>query len=262
MTEQTSPPDLPPAAPTLTEAQRFDLHLELLIQKNHPRIMNLEIPLPTDYPWEQLLQRHFSKPAFVLEKSDYEWIVQSKAKTLKLRDSRKPTTFYSLLRFLEYFRDHLSRLERNLAVIEEQHDRLRDAARDQIGIRSLLRKKWDYDSISNKHGVMQEALKQKEQLDGIRHKLEVLLADNLNVTSRWQFLIEPFFRDTAKFINSHFEDGSFNLRRFYPVRSMEVLLAPHYTEAMELAIDLSEAVAQTNEFMAKNRRPNIAKVGP
>ena len=257
----TAPPDPPESPPSHSEAERFDLHLELLIQKDHPRVMNLEMPIPADYPWEQLLQKHFSRPGFALEKSDYEWIVQAKSKTLKLRDSRKPTTFYSLLRFLEYFREGLTRLERNLAVIERQHDRLKEAAREEVGLRNLLSKKWDYDSISNKHGVMQDALKKRDRLDGIRQKLQTLLADNLNVTSRWQFLIEPFYRDTIRFINSHFEEGVFNLRRFYPVRSMEVLLTPHYAEAMELAIDLTEAVAQTGDFVARNRKPNTFNVG-
>lgn len=259
MTESTNPAEATSAP--LTPRAKFDLQLELLLQKDHPRVMNLEEPIPEDYPWEEFLHRHFSRPPFALEKSDYEWIVQAKSKTLKLRDSRKPTTFHSLLRFLEYFRDMLMRLERNLSLIEQQHDRLKEAAREQVGLRTLLRKKWDYDAIANKHDIMHDALKEKERLESIRHKLESLIADNLNVTSRWQFLIEPFYHASIRFINSHFEDGVFNLRRFYPVRSMEVLLAPHYTEAMDLAIDLAEAVEQTTEFLARNRRPNVARVG-
>lgn len=249
-----------PANPPISARERFDLHLELLIQKNHPRIMNLEQTIPMDYPWEAFLQTHFSKPSFVLERTDYEWVVQGKSKTLKLRDSRKPTTFYSLLRFLEYFRTSLVQLERNLAVIEQQHDKLRQTAREQVGIRNLFGRKWDYETISNKHEVMADALRQKSRLDGVRHKLETILADNLNVTSRWQFLIEPFFAATVTYINTHFEDGSFNLRRFYPVRSMETLLAPHYEEAMELAVDLNEAVTQTTEFLGRHRTQKIAKV--
>lgn len=229
---------------------RFDLHLELLIQKNHPRIMNLEMKIPEDYPWEEMLQKHFSNPPFTLSQEDYELHLVGKKKITKLRDARKPTTFFSLLRFLEFFRYNLVELERNLRLIESQHEKLKTTANEQVGLRTLLKSSdWGYSSIADKHNIIGRAVERKSRLEDVVKRLENILSRNLNITSRWQYMIEPFYRMVVERINSSFVDNSFNLKTFYPVKTLEETLDPYYSEAMELAIDLNEAVHQTAHML-------------
>jgi len=239
-------------SPISEKFSKLDVHLQLLIQENHPRVMNLEKTIPSEYPWEDFLRRHFATPPFDLTREDYEYVIVGKYKTLKIKDSRKPTTFYSLLRFLEFFRSSLVRLETNLHKIEEKHEKLKRAANERIGIKALLRsREWSYDNISNKHNIVQDALKEKMQIDVFVKKLETMLSQNHNITSRWQFLIEPFYSKVIELINEGIDqDSAFNLRMFFPVKTIEKKLQPYYTDSMNLAIELNEAVIQTGDFLS------------
>ena len=248
MDEETEDPTLTVSNPELIE---FDIHLRRILNINHPRIMNLELKIPPEYPWEELLQKHFAQPPFELTREDYETIIVGKTKLLKIRETRKHTTFFSLLRFLEFFRNRLEMLELNLSRIENQHEKLRKTATEKTGIRGLLRAKWNYDSIANKHIVIQNALNQKTGLENVLKKLETILAQNHNVTSKWQYLIEPFYRKVINYMNANMSGGSFNLRMFVPVKTMEENLAPHYADSMLLAIELDDAVIQTTQFLKR-----------
>ena len=243
-------PDDPVLTLSNPDFAEFDACLQALLRENHPRIMNLEKPIPKEYPWEQFLHKHFSEPPFELMREDYEVIIVGKHKILKIRDSRKPTTFYSLLRFLEFFRGKLGQLEANLGRIEDKHEQLKRTANESAGIRTILRSQsWNYESISNKHIIVQNALNQKTRLENILKKMETMLAQKFNVTSKWQYLIEPFYKKVIEYINDNFTDGSFNLRMFYPVKTMETKLAPMYSDSMLLAIELNDAVQQTTAFL-------------
>jgi len=235
----------------------LDNHIRNLIAKNHPRIMNLEIQIPYNYHWENFLNKHFADPPFTITREDYEYHIVGKTKTKKVKDSRQPTTFYSLLRFIEYFRKSLLILENNLKQIEAHYERLKNTARDRTSVRGLLlNMSWSYESISNKHNIYQKSFNQKESLEGMMGTIEPLLADNLNITSRWMHLLKPMYLQVIKHINNNFVEGAFNLRMFYPLKTLSAHMAPYYTDAMSFAVDLNEGLYQTTLFIKNNYKTN------
>ncbi|MCE9599551.1 MAG: hypothetical protein K8S54_16455 [Spirochaetia bacterium] len=240
--EESKKPDLP-------EFPEFDLHLEYLIQQDHPRIMNLEKPIPAEYPWELLLSKHFANPPFDLDKKDYEVVIEVGKKVFRIQETRKPTTFYSLLRFLEFFRANMHTLHTNLTRIEEKYDQVHKTKHESTGIRGLLRRQWTSEEIDRKHEIIAQAMKRDTNVDSVLSKLETILAENLPVTSRWQYLLEPFVREVIQYINNSMREGPFNLRMYYPVRSMEEKLRPHYSNAMRYAVELIDAVQITTTFL-------------
>lgn len=239
------------AGPENPEFADFDLHLEYLIQQDHPRIMNLEKRIPPGYPWEILLQKHFANPPFDLGRDDLEVVIEAGKKVFRIAETRKPTTFLSLFRFLELFRRNLRQLEENLARIETQYDRVSKTKHENTGLRGLLRKQWTTEMIENKHEIIAQALKRDTNVDSVMGKLETVLAENLPVTSRWQYMLEPFVREVISHVNQNFKDGAFNLRMYFPVRSMEDKLKPYYSNAMRYVVELMDSVQVTNAVAAR-----------
>lgn len=236
----------------LSKYLELDHHIQNLIAKNHPRIMILEKPIPDDYPWQDFLRKHFAEPPFTLSREDYEYFIVGNAKIMRVKESRRPTTFYSLLRFIEYFRTSLQRLEKNLAVLETKYEQIQKTSREKCSLRGLLKNQnWDYDSISNKHNILKQTMDQKAILDEIQKKIGPHLENGLNITSRWQHMIEPMYQAAINFINNNFTDTGFNLRMFYPLKAMEMNMTPYYIDAMKYAVDLNEAIIQT-DILKKN----------
>lgn len=229
----------------------FDLHLEYLIQQDHPRIMNLERRVPPAYPWERLLEKHFGNPPFDLTREDLDVVIESGKKVFRIQETRKPTTFLSLFRFLELFRRSLRQLEDNLAKIESQYDRVSKTKHENTGLRGLLRKQWTTEMIENKHEIIAQSFKRDHNVDSVMEKLQQVLAENLPVTSRWQYLLEPFVKEVITHVNSNLKDNAFNLRMYFPVRSMEDKLKPYYSNAMRYVVELMEAVNVTNSVVAR-----------
>jgi hypothetical protein len=229
----------------------FDLHLEYLIQQDHPRIMNLEKRIPPNYPWALLLEKHFGNPPFELTRDDLEVVIESGKKAFRIQETRKPTTFHSLFRFLELFRRSLRQLEDNLAKIETQYDRVSKTKHENTGLRGLLRKQWTTEMIENKHEIIAQSFKRDTNVDSVMEKLQQVLAENLPVTSRWQYILEPFAKEVINYVNANFKDGAFNLRMYYPVRTMEDKLKPYYSNAMRYLVELMDAVTVTTSVAGR-----------
>lgn len=251
---EKDPQELPKAPPKepLTGLEAFDQQMELLIQQNHPRVMSLTIPIPRDYPWQEFLKRHFSKPPFELTDEDYEVMVSGHKRSRRLKETRKPTTFYALFRFLEFFRANWTKLEANIANVESKYNLVRKTTEETTGVRGLLRNmRWNQEMIEQKHEIIGKALTQKSGLEDIQKRLEMLLTAAHPVTSKWQYMIEPLYFATIDHINTNFRDDAFNLRLFYPVRAMEEKLKPHYSDAMHLIPELLDMVEITASFLKK-----------
>ena len=237
--------------PDSPEFMDFDLHLEYLIQQDHPRIMNLERKIPQNYSWQRLLSKHFANPAFDLGRDDCEVVLEAGKKVYRIQETRKPTTFYSLLRFLEFFRSNTEKLTQNLNLIEQHYDRVHKTKHENTGLRGLLRKQWTSDMIDNKHEIIAAALQKDTNVDSVLGKLEHLLAENLPVTTRWQYLLQPFMNEVINHINHNLRDGAFNLRMYYPVRTMEDKFKPYYSNAMRYAVELIDAEKITSAFVKR-----------
>ncbi len=252
---EKDPPDeegKPPAKEPRNGLEIFDEQMELLIQQNHPRVMSLTSPIPRDYPWQDFLKRHFAQPPFELTSEDYEIMVAGHKRSRRLKETRKPTTFHALFRFLEMFRANLMVLETNLATIEAKYNLVRKTTEETTGVRGLLRNmRWNQEMIEQKHEIIGKALAQKSGLEGIQKRLELILTAALPVTSKWQYMIEPLYYSTIDHINNNFRDDAFNLRLFYPVRAMEEKLKPNYSDAMNLIPELIEMVEITSAFLKK-----------
>ncbi len=229
----------------------FDLHLEYLIQQNNPRIMNLERRIPNNYPWQRLLEKHFSNPPFELTRDDCEVVLEAGKKVYRLQETRKPTTFHSLFRFLEFFRANTESLTENLNRIEQHYDRVHKTKHENTGLRGLLRKQWTSEMIDNKHEIIAQALQKDTNVDSVLGKLEQLLAENLPVTSRWQYLLAPFAQEVIQYVNHNLREGAFNLRMYYPVRTMEDKFKPHYSNAMRYAVELLDSARITSAFVKR-----------
>ena len=52
-------------------------------------------------------------------------------------------------------------------------------------------------------------------------------------------------------MNANFKDGAFNLRMYYPVRTMEDKLKPYYSNAMRYVVELMDAVTVTSSVAGR-----------
>lgn len=123
-----------------------DKFKELLTQNKEvqdSRILKLDCPIPQKYEtaMDQFLEKFFGSDPFDIKSQDLETLVTPNGKIKKLKFDRSPSTFLSLLRFLELYRQQFKSIKSDLSILanfykrfesNELTDTLHTGIKDQI----------------------------------------------------------------------------------------------------------------------------------
>ena len=91
------------------------------VNKDAPdsRILKLECPIPQKYEtaMNEFLEKFFVNDPFEIKPQDLETFITPTGKIKKLKFDRRPSTFLSILRFLELYRQQLKKIQGNLSIL-------------------------------------------------------------------------------------------------------------------------------------------------
>jgi len=210
----------------------FDLHFEIVTNDRSYRVANLLRKIPIDYPLEDFLGKHFSSPPFELLPGDCERALLGGVSKWQIRESRKPSTFFSLFRFLEFFRISLLGLKQEMTLLGQLREKVNFETKNQ-----------ETTPLAEGRGV---------KLENAKRVLEVIHTRAKLISDRSDQVIELFYRKVVSIANASFKNGAFNLYHLYPVKTMAMKFFPHYDEAMILAIEMRETLLKIHSIRGGN----------
>ncbi len=106
------------------EVLEFDEHFQALIEKakdRNLRIIKLEKSIPEIYEKEMelFLKKFFENDPFELKNEDLEEIFVNGKNIKQIKQDRRPSTYWSLFRFLELHRQKLSDIKQDISHLAE-----------------------------------------------------------------------------------------------------------------------------------------------
>jgi hypothetical protein len=216
----------------------------LLSESKHAddtRVLKLEYSIPIKYEssMNEFLEKFFLNDPFDIKPQDLELVVTGTGRIKRLRFDRRPSTYLSLLRFFEFYRQRLKSISSDLNILANFYK----------------------DSLANNEN--------DPHIAGIKKQIlaEVFSAGRL--LKRWTPQLEQFYKKTIKVINDSFSEseatngkskGFINLRKVYPEGYLNVTFGPHYESMVNFCIVCiaysSKLRATTNEYNRKKDSPN------
>lgn len=110
----------------------FDDLFKNLLEKNKDahdsRILKLEFPIPAKYEsnMDEFLEKFFSNDPFEIKPQDLETFITPGGNIKKLKFDRRPSTFLSILRFLELYRQQLKSIKSDLSKLATCYKKFED----------------------------------------------------------------------------------------------------------------------------------------
>ncbi len=226
----------------------FDEKFKILLAQSRgsadDRVLKLEYSIPSKYEssMNEFLEKFFLNDPFDIKPQDLELVITGSGKIKRLRFDRRPSTYLSILRFFEFYRQRLKSISGDLNHLANFYKE------------SLV------DNTNN------------PQVDGIKKQIlaEVFSAGRL--LKRWSPQLEQFYRKTIQVINNDFSEseavngkskGFINLRKVYPEGYLNATFGPHYESMVNFCIVCiaysSKLRTITNEYSRKKDSPNGVK---
>ena len=242
--------------------QAFATHLHELTaqyQSDHStQNLFLEMPIPFHFPYRDVLQEYFSEIPFQVKSTDFEMFLDAQQrKGYTLKDGRRPITFISLFRFLEYYRQQIDDLEGNVKKIKARYQDVTGAPLlRKVLIEVLGRKAWTQDDFDRKQERFQEMTKYRQRQNILENYLKQILTNSEPVLVELKALNQNLYARAINVINEAWHNAPegktprFDLKKRYPARKMSEILEPHYRRAMSLTIRLRNSV-QVTSFVVK-----------
>ncbi len=243
--------------------QAFAAHLKELVAayKADPNVANLflEMPVPFHFHYRDVLKEYFSEIPYLVKGTDFEMFIDpQQRKGYTLKDGRKPVTFISMFRFLEFYRQQIDLLESSVQKIKTRYRDVTGAPLlRQVLIEVLGRKAWTQDDFDHKQERFQEMARYRARQTILENYLKQILTNSEPVLVEWKALNQNLYAKAVNIINDSWRDETtpdkaprFDLKKRLAPKKMEELLAPHYRRAMLLTIRLKNSV-QVTSFVVK-----------
>jgi len=239
----------------------FMEHFAALVEtyKNEAENHNilLEMPIPFSLPHGRFLEYFFSDIPFTIVEDDFSPIIDTdNQKKLVLKDERKPRTLISIFRFQEYYRQEINMLESNIKLIKSKYNVIheKDQLRNILN-QVLVKQQWSQADFDNKGTRFQQIVKQRDDIEKIENKLSLILNNSQQVMLEWKALLQNFYSKSINYINQNWQESlgdekatrkkTFNLRQNFHSNRLREELAPFYSQAMMLTIQLMRSIQMT-----------------
>ncbi|MBK8397076.1 MAG: hypothetical protein IPL26_17820 [Leptospiraceae bacterium] len=191
----------------------------LLQNKENPEtnILKLETPIPESYEdsMETFLEKFFVGDPFDIKPEDLEVVLMGSVKVKKLKSNRRPSTFLSILRFIELYRQLFKSINSDLNRLASCY-------------RGILTK----DSNDPK-------------LTELKNKVLAEVFSAGRILKKWNPQLDQFYRKTILAMNNSLVDtdstngnkkGVINLRKTYSESYLNLTFKPHYEDLINFCI--------------------------
>lgn len=212
----------------------------LLENKESPdnNVLKLEIPIPVKYEtsMNEFLEKFFIGDPFDIKSQDLELVQMGNAKVKKLKFDRRPSTYLSLLRFFELYRQLFKSMSSDLNELANCYKQF----------------------LTNENPDPKVAELKKQIL------AEVFSAGRL--LKNWSPQLEQFYKKTIHTINNSFSElegtdgnkkGSINLRKVYSESYLNLTFKPYYENMVNFCIICiaysSKLKKITNEYSTQTK---------
>lgn len=238
----------------------FDQHFTELIEqyKHNPSIRQLWLKrkIPEEYNYENFLSTYFSDIPLNLTADDFQVFQAGRQKVVSMKEERRPRTFISILRFLEYYRRNVDLLFRNLKIISEKYFSLKDINEPRDIIKKMITSKdWTQEDYNNKSQIFSRIHIKDPKIEVILKKLAGTIISSDTVSAQWWDLIKRFYLQSIRYINGNViedEDSEtsagnpcFNLKKVYAPKDLEKILPEYYLQAMDRSYELLQILNET-----------------
>lgn len=252
---------------------KFDAHFRNLIlkyrQNPNIRMLPLQEPIPAGYPYDQFLENYFSEIPYQFHFEDFDSVVSGKEKRMHvLKYDRRPKTFISLFRFLEFFRARIKILALIYERYSDQFFEIKDNIDSINPVRNLLiGYEWTQEDFNQKSLIFECSNLQRSQLQKKSKELEEILINAEPMVTLWRYNMENLFLESRNFINENMKSGTgqgmdsfaarqgstFNLKHPYRVKDLETLLET-FAPAMIQAHSLIELLIQITRLQKTRQK--------
>lgn len=211
----------------------------LLENKENPEnnILKLEIPIPAKYEssMNEFLEKFFMGDPFDIKPQDLELVQMGNTKVKKLKFDRRPSTYLSLLRFFELYRQLFKSMSSDLNELANCYKNF----------------------LTNETTDPKIAELKKQIL------AEVFSAGRL--LKNWSPQLEQFYKKTIHTINNSFNEsdgddnkkGFINLRKVYSESYLNLTFKPYYENMVNFCIVCiaysSKLKRITNEYTTQTK---------
>lgn len=188
----------------------FENYFTLILKtKTEARILKLEQPIPENYitSMNEFLKMFFEDDPFEIKPNDLETYFTPTGKIKRLKFDRKPSTYLSIFRFLELYRQQLSSIKHDVNKLAGFYKK--------IGL-----------SGSN-----------EKELIELREKILTQLLSNGRLLMKWYPIAELLYKNLIQHLNSSLEEsesnsgkgkGFINLRKIHSDSFLKNTFYPHY----------------------------------